>query len=145
MKKIILSIAAVVIAASSVFAGFKPVEPSYEQSLQHSFRGAKAVKWSDDQGFTRATFEYGGSRTIAWFNSNGELLGYARNLSQQQLPLAVLSTLNKKYANADILESYEVSNELGCAYKISVNVKGKAYKLSFLSDGSLESVDKLVL
>ncbi len=143
MKKIILSFAALLVAASTVFAGFKPVDPSFDQSLQQSFRGAKAVNWINDNGYARATFEYGGSRTLAWFNSNGELLGYVRDLLQQQLPLAVISKLNKKYAGAEVVECYELNNALGSFYKVSVKSNGKASKVTFRPDGSIESVEKV--
>jgi hypothetical protein len=59
---------------------------------------------------SKATFLFHGHPVIAFFNEDGELLGSARTVLYGQLPLTVIKSFDKRFAGAEFIEMYEISN-----------------------------------
>lgn len=145
MKKIILSLTAMLtIGASAVFAGGDPeTNPKAIAVFKKEFVNAESVKWSQEEGYNKVTFLLGGNRAIAFFSNEGELLGSARDLVYNQLPLSVMSSMDKRFTGAAIFDIREVTNANGTHYKFTLEQKGKKYNVSVFSDGYIEDVLKI--
>ncbi|HVT84741.1 MAG TPA: hypothetical protein VHD35_06045 [Chitinophagaceae bacterium] len=145
MKKIFLFMSfAIVVGMTSAFAGKDPkVGPRVQQSFKKEFPAADFVKWDKDQDYFKATFVLNDYRTEAWFSEEGELLGTVRNLLYDQLPLAVMRGIEKKYSAEDIIEIREITNADGTTYKMTaINKKGK-FGLSATPDGDVVRTGKI--
>lgn len=145
MKKMILSLSLLLTAGlSAVFANKDP-EPGQEvlDLFKKEFSSAEQVKWSRQGEYDKATFVLGGRRTIAYFNADGELEGSIRDLFYDQLPLTVMTAVDKRFADADIIDVREINNTEGTHYKIRLTAKNKKYSVKVQPTGNILDVEKL--
>lgn len=144
MKRIILS-AAMILTIGTIVA-FANEEPASESKVQETFKkefsGAQHVKWQKEGVYTKATFVLGGTSAVALFDSDGELLGSMRDLLYNQLPLSVITSLEKRFANPTTIEIREIINAEGTRYRITLEGNDKTYKVSVFPDGSIDDVIK---
>jgi hypothetical protein len=144
MKRIILSLSIVLTCATAVFASDVPGDnEAAKKVFDRVFRGAEHVSWTTQDDYTRATFVIGGHRTEAWFSAEGELLGTARDIFFTQLPLVVMRSVDKRFEGASIFETREISNLEGTRYRLTLEHKGKKYKLAVYPDGNFDEVEKI--
>ncbi len=145
MKKIILSLSVMMtVAATAVFANEDPgVGEDVLTSFEKEFAGAQSVEWKTEADYFKATFILGDHRTIAYFNQDGELEGSIRSIFYTQLPLAVLTAVNKKYAGAEVLDVNEVNNNSGTFYRITLESGEKKYRMRVDAAGNITSTEKL--
>ena len=143
MKRIILSVAVMLTIGASAFANNLPEGIAKAvATFKKEFSTAERVEWSEDNGYAKASFILGGTRAIALFNSDGELLGSMRDLVYNQLPLQVISSLEKRFAGSAIFDIRELINGDGTRYKFTLEQKGKKYSASVFPDGSVEEIRK---
>lgn len=144
MKKIMLSVAVFfTIGISATFAGNDLIKnPKAQEVFKKEFAGAEQVKWDQEAQYTKASFVLGGNSAIALFNQDGELLGSMRNLFYNQLPLAVITSFEKRFSTATIIDITEMINADGTRYKFTLENKGKKYRVSVYADGAMENVEK---
>ncbi|CAL1521358.1 hypothetical protein [Chitinophaga sp. MM2321] len=127
MKKLIfLMSAALLLSAHTLFA--KPYETAVNNKIQHtfseSFSGAKEVKWYTDDNITfTAKFTMVNTRVTAFFNDDGTLLATSRYLQADQLPLNVISRLNKKFPATSIYCVVEYAAGENALYYITLEGK----------------------
>ena len=146
MKKIILSLSVLATAGlSAVYASNDP-DPDQEvlELFKKEFSSAQHVSWSRQGDYDKATFVLAGRRAIAYFNPDGELEGSARDLFYDQLPLVVMSAVDKRFADAEVIEVREINNAEGTHYRIRLTAKNKKYNVKVNSSGSISEVEKLV-
>lgn len=145
MKKLILSVATLLtIGASAVFANsFPEAHQKALENFKKTFTGAEAVNWSDEGTFSKATFVLGGSRAIALFNTEGELLGSVRDLLFNQLPLAVITKMEDRFGASSIFEIREITNNEGTHYQFIVEHSGKKLKVGVSSEGMINDIKKI--
>jgi hypothetical protein len=138
-KRIILSAALfLAVCTGTVFANEGDVtNPQLEKILHREFSGAQHIKWNESGDYYNATFVLGGHRTIAWFSKEGELLGSARDMFYNQLPLVVMRALDKKFKPVDIVELREITNAEGTRYKGIFEEKGKKYSVLVSAEGAI--------
>jgi len=103
MKKIIVSFSLLLTAGlSSVFA----LDPDPNQQVLELFRKefstAQNVSWHKQDNFDKATFQLGGNWVIAYFNPAGQLEGCARDIFYDQLPLVVMTAVDKRFTEVTI-------------------------------------------
>jgi len=150
MKKLIIAITAVLlITSTTAWAGkgkgrkaHKPRPDPVQTTFQSEFKGAEAVKWTDETDYTSASFVLNNSHVIAYFDYSGELLGTARNILFDQLPLSVSTVVNQRYPTAIIYDVIEFTNSSGTFYKMLAETATHNYKLNVLSDGELSVESK---
>jgi hypothetical protein len=148
MKKSIIAIAAVLLLISTTaWAGKgkksrKPRPDPVQTTFQNEFKGAEAVKWTDETDYTSASFVLNNTHVIAYFDYSGELLGTARNVLFDQLPLSVVTEVNKRYPSAIIYDIIEFTNGSGTFYKMIAETPTRSYKLNVLADGELSVESK---
>ena len=129
------------IGATAAMAENGPeTNPRAIETFKKEFANAELAKWSVEDGYNKVSFILGGNRAIALFNSDGELLGSVRDLMYNQLPLTVMSSIDKRYSGAAIFDIREVINTDGTHYKLTVEQKGKKYDVSVFPDGGVSNV-----
>jgi hypothetical protein len=142
MKRAIFSLSLLLtISASTVFAN-PGTDPLSEKTFKKEFRTAENVKWSQEDGYSKAEFVLGGSRAIAWFGTDGQLVGSVRDLLYNQLPLVVMSSVDKRFKDAAIFDVREVSNNEGTRYRLTLEYKARKYNVSVYTDGTISEILK---
>ncbi len=145
MKKIIISFSLLLTAGLST--AFASDDPNPDEKVLETFKTefitAENVTWTKQGEYDKASFVLAGRRAIAYFNQAGELEGCMRDIFFDQLPLAVMTAIDKKYANAEIIDVREVSNADGTNYRVRFVVKGKKLSIRVSPTGNIDDVQKL--
>ena len=139
MKKsfLLLPIILALISLTSFGRTALPVNPLAEETFNKYFAGAANVKWSEEEGYLKVTFTWAEHRTVAYFNLNGELAGSIRNLFYNQLPLAVMRSLQQSFKNPVVLEIREIANDEGIYYGLTLEDGKKKFKIRVNSLGDI--------
>lgn len=138
MKKSIIVFSAILsVITASAFAGAKPGGNPAEATFQKEFNGATNVQWTEGKDVISAMFILSDSRIIAYFTNDGELLGTARNVLFNQLPLAVIKEINNRYGNAPIADIIEYTSGLQTYYGMYVDTPTKHLKIKITSEGDV--------
>jgi hypothetical protein len=142
MKKIIFSFALLVTVAAitPAFANdtLEP-DPQVLRSFQKEFSTAHDVRWDKEEGYDKAVFGLAGHRVIAYFSETGQLEGCIRDLFFDQLPLSVMTALDKKFPDAVIFSVREISNSNGTSYQLILESKAKKLDVKVAPDGSIQT------
>lgn len=109
MKKVIMTLA---IAVSSLFAfaGEKNVSENVLDAFNYEFAGATEVKWTTTEDVFKADFVFNKQHIAAYYTTDGELMGVARNISSLELPETLKNKLKADYGNYWITGLSEISN-----------------------------------
>jgi hypothetical protein len=144
MKKIFVSLALIVtVGLTTVFATDEPdVSNRVKQSLKKEFVGAMSITWSQVGDYQRALFVLDAHRVEAYFNADGEMLGFARGVLFNELPMVVSKSLDKRFPGADFIDAREVSNADGVSYWLTVETAGKSYRVKVDPAGSILNIAK---
>jgi hypothetical protein len=94
MKKIIIMLA-ITISSLAVFAGEENVNSRVLNAFSREFSGAKDVKWTTNETYSKASFVYNGQYVYAFYQLDGELMAMTRNISSIDLPIKLQSGLKK--------------------------------------------------
>jgi len=145
MKKIFLAVAFLTATVISSFANpIEKADPRAEAVFNRQFAGAQNVLWSRIQeGLLKVNFVWGGQSAVVYFNDNAEIVGAVRSLFYDQLPLAVIRTVESKYQSPVVIEVREISNEEGTKYALVLEEKTKRYNVRLNSMGEVLSSEKV--
>jgi hypothetical protein len=145
MKKMMSAFFLLLVAgASTVFANGEP-EPGQVvlNEFKKEFSTAQNVSWTRQDEFDKATFVLAGRRVIAYFNSLGQLEGCVREIFFDQLPLAVMTAVDKRFSNAEILDVNEITNGEGTTYRVRLSLKDRKYRVKISANGNISDVEKI--
>ncbi len=143
MKNLFLSLS-MIVAASTVFASEATnVNERVEASFKREFPGAKLIEWSTTGDFNKATFMLWDHRTEAYFTSDGQLQGSSRSLFYNQLPLAVMTAVDKKFSGADVLDINEINNTDGTCYSLLLETGTRKYRIKVDAAGSINEIKRI--
>jgi|SRR5215471_7738240 len=140
MKKFIIASAAVLtLISSTAFAGheFNPAQSTF----QEQFKGATDVKWQEGKETIKASFGLNGYHVEAYFSYTGELLGTARNVLFNQLPLAVVKEIDTRYGSAAVYDIIEYNSASETFYQMTVELPTKKLEVRASAGGDI-SVEK---
>ena len=145
MKKLLLSLSLVLtVAVGTAFASPDPsINEAVKESFKKEFTGAELVEWREVGNHLKATFVLNGYRTEAYFSQEGELQGSARSLFFSQLPLVVMSAVDKRFAGADIIDVNELNSTAGTYYRITLETGKKKYRVRVDADGTVVDTERL--
>ncbi|HEX2844898.1 MAG TPA: hypothetical protein VHN59_00005, partial [Chitinophagaceae bacterium] len=132
---------AIAISSFAVFANDVKVNTAVLNAFNSEFADAKDVQWASGQGYYKASFQYNDQYVTAFYSFDGQTLGVARNISSLDLPMNLQSSLKKEYSGRWITELFEVSNEEGTHYYITLEQADSKVTLKS-SNGSKWSVYK---
>jgi hypothetical protein len=103
-------------------------------SFNSTFKNATEVDWSVTQNIYKANFALNGQYAVAYFDEAGQLIAVTRNISSTQLPIALQANLKTRYENYWISDLFEVANEEGTNYYVTLENAGT--RLVLKSSGS---------
>jgi hypothetical protein len=119
MKKVLITLA-IAISSLVAFAGEENVSKDVLNSFNKEFNGAKEVRWTTGSDFYKAVFVLNDQYITAFYNKDGEFLGMTRNISSLNLPLKLQSKIRSDYAEYWISDLFELSDNDGTHYYITV-------------------------
>ena len=127
MKKIILSLATVMMMGISAFAGGNDgiVSQQTREAFKKDFSTARDISWEQKENFIKATFSLNGQILYAYYNTNGDLQAVVRNIISDQLPLNLLTNLRKDYADFWITDLFEISADGQTLYYVTMENSDK--------------------
>jgi hypothetical protein len=144
MKKIILSFSLFIAGTAMVFANDDiKINEAVKQSFEKEFKGAQFIKWDQISEYSKAVFVLGGHRAEAYFSQTGELAYCVRDIFFDQLPLAVMTAVDKKFAKAGVAEVREISTTNGTEYRIIMEDQGAKYLIEADASGNINDQQKL--
>ena len=145
MKKLIVAtVALLTFGTTTILANGKDNETKTEKVFARQFAGAENVKWSDlDGGYKRVLFTLNGIGVEAYYDQDATFLGTVRNLFFNQLPLAAMQTVNKKFSDAVVIEVKEITNAEGTSFNVLLEQKDKTYNLKLNSLGYILEKEKI--
>jgi hypothetical protein len=144
MKKFIIALAAAVtLISSTAFAGGKEKINPALTTFQKEFKGAMDVKWNEGKEAIKASFVLNNFRVEAYFSYTGDLIGTARNILFNQLPLAVIKEIDNRYGSTPVYEITEYNTDGGTFYDMTVELSTKTLKVRATPAGELTVQKKI--
>jgi hypothetical protein len=139
MKQFILSIATMLMMGVSVSAfavknDDSPVNQLAVRSFRKDFNGASNIVWEQRDTYTKATFSLHGQVLFAYYNNNGDLQAVVRNITSDQLPINLLSSLKKEYGSCWISDLFEIVADDQTSYYVTLEDSDK--KIILKSQGT---------
>ncbi len=119
MKKMILALA-VFFTISSAFANEVTIKKEVLNAFNSNFTNATEISWTISDTYYKAAFTLNDLKVFAFYNLDGQFLGLTRYINSLQLPVRLHSSLMKNYPGKWITDLFEVSNDEGTTYYITV-------------------------
>jgi hypothetical protein len=100
MKRTIFTLALSLILGTASFANNdESINQRAEQSFKKEFAQAKDVSWQKAGEMVKATFTLNERVLFAYYNESGDLIALTRNITTDQLPITLVTSLKKNYAD----------------------------------------------
>lgn len=115
-----LTLALIISSLGAAFAGEEEVNAKVLGAFKSEFGSAKEITWTIATNYYQASFLYKDQHVSAYYNIEGTLLGLTRYISPDDLPLTLQGDLKKNYSQYWISDLFEVANDEGTAYYITV-------------------------
>jgi hypothetical protein len=96
------------------------IAASVTNSFHASFKNATDVRWSQSGAHYKVLFHLNGQSVTAFYDQNATLLGATKNISPLQLPVTLQASLNASYEDYWISDLFELSDNNGTAYIVTV-------------------------
>ena len=133
MKKMILALA-MVFTLSSAFANEETVKKEVLNAFRSNFTNATEISWTVSDTYYKAAFTLNDQKVFAFYSLDGQFLGLTRYISSIQLPVKLHNSLMKNQPGKWITDLFEVANDEGTTYYITVEDANT--KLVLKSNGS---------
>src|SRR5678810_1278960 len=141
MKKLI--ILTCLFATLSVAASNPPeVSEKVLKAFNQTFMKATDVVWHETQNFYEASFKQSEIISRAIYDAQGNLLRTTRYYSQENLPIHILTKIQKRYTGKSIYGVTELYSGDGVSYYITLQDDTHWYVVESDSWGSLEQTKK---
>ncbi|MEJ7680763.1 MAG: hypothetical protein WKG06_23510 [Segetibacter sp.] len=114
----------------------------FQNLFKPLFSNAKEVNWSEVNNLYRAAFTSDGQTIFAFFNAEGNLVASARDITLLQVPLSLQTNLRKNYQDYAATNFFEVSNEGGTTYYVTVESNSIKLQLKSTSYGEWDAYKK---
>ncbi len=120
MKKLfIAALIATSLMSSSYASDANKVSYSAKNTLNTHFAGVTDVAWKVNETFTKASFQWLGVNTDAFFDASGNLIGTSKSATIDQMPLYTKRGLAKRLAGSTITEVIQFDSPEKTYYFIS--------------------------
>jgi hypothetical protein len=120
MKRLVLAIITFLSFSFVTHANDFEISTTVLQSFNKSFKNASEVKWTSTDQYYKADFVFNGQNVCAFYNSDGNLLAVTRHLLSTALPVALQANLKTDYEEYWISDLFEISNDQGTSYFITL-------------------------
>jgi hypothetical protein len=138
MKKVLIGLTLLAsLIASSSFSNYEDKLPGWlvQRAFRAEFTTATDIKWQEENQVAIATFILNHSTVQAFFDFDGTLLGTARFLKFDELPVLSITAISNRFPNAisyDPIE-YTVNGEL--YYVLTVETTTRIFQVKVLPTG----------
>lgn len=144
MKKLFLSLSLLMTIAGTALANDKAnVNELVKAAFKKEFPAASLIEWNNPGEYYKATFMLWGHRTEAYFTEDGQLQGSIRSIFYNQLPLAIMTSVDKRFEGAEILDVNEINNSNGTTYSLLLEAGNRKYRVKANASGGITEVNKL--
>jgi hypothetical protein len=130
------------VGISNVLANEEKVSAVVLESFKNEFSNAQNVSWVEGIDYYRAAFLFNGQNMFAIFSMKGELLSMDRNISSFQLPLGLFNDLKNNHKNYWITDLFEVSNNEGTHYYVTLENADTVTMLSAVNGDKWKTLSK---
>lgn len=89
-------------------------------SFNSSFKNVSEVAWKTADNYYKADFAMNGQYVTAYYDVAATLVAVTRNISSFQLPVTLQTSLKKSYEAYWISDLFELSDENGTSYYVTV-------------------------
>ena len=141
-QRIVLLSLVFALSGMTAFAA-EPLNEKVLATFNKTFSNAKLVNWSEVSGLFKASFVLGDHRAEAYFNAEGDMEGCIRDLFYVQLPLVVMTSIDRRFPDAAVLDVREIINTEGTTYRVTLESKGKKVRVKADGTGNIFDVEKL--
>jgi hypothetical protein len=143
MKRLLVTLTIALISFSSFATDEITVAPKVLESFKSSFKNASEINWTVSDNFYKASFNMNGQFVTAYFDAEGIMMGMTRNISSVQLPIALQASLKKNYDEYWISDLFEIANDEGTSYYITLENADTKLVLKSSSNSDWSSFKKL--
>jgi len=141
MKKLIIFTC--LFAALSATASTPPeVNEKVLKAFSETFMKATDIVWHEVKNLYEASFKQSEIITRAIYDQDGNLLRTTRYYSQENLPINIITKLQKRYAGKSVYGVTELSTEDQVSYHITMQDEKNWYIIKADNLGSLELEQK---
>ena len=135
MKKVILSLATVLMIGISAFASKNDeVNQLAVNNFNKEFVSARNIVWEQKQDYLKVTFTLNEQVLFAYYNNNGDLQAIVRNIVSSQLPINLLTDVKKDYSGFWISDLFEIASDDQTTYYVTLENADK--KIVLRSNGA---------
>jgi len=143
MKRILTILAVMLTISLSSFAkGDEKVSPAVLEAFKTSFKQATEVDWTVKENMYKAQFNLEGQYITAYYDVEGKMVAMTRNISTSQLPISLQTSLRNQIDGLWITELFEVSNEEGTAYYVTLENSDTKQVLKASANGDWNNFQK---
>ncbi len=139
MKKFFLTAAmAVTIATGSIASDIK-VSERVKSAFQKEFATAFNPSWeSVGSGILHASFIQDNQIMDAYFTEEGELISFARQISNEQLPILVSRTIQERFSSSTISRIQEIVKGNETSYLLTAASASKVVDARIYTSGGID-------
>lgn len=145
MKKLLVTVAvAVMVAITSFAADIKKINQRVLAAFEKEFTTATNVSWEvlKNEDICHASFVYANEVMEAYYTAEGELIGIARFLSQERMPLLVLKTIKAEYSKYKFQQASEYMGADTTSYIVTLENEKQSVVVRIYHNGSSEVLKK---
>jgi hypothetical protein len=114
------------------------VPPAVASSFEKEFPKARDVQWELKGEEYNVEFEIGFFTDYeAWFDNTGKLIRVEQEISDGDLPQAVIDVIKSQYAGYRVDDAEKITENGRVSYKVEIEKKEDERKLVFSEDGKL--------
>ena len=96
------------------------VSSAVVSTFKSSFKNASDVTWKVTNQYSKADFSLNGQFVSAYYDASANLIAVTRNISSFQLRITLQSKLKESYEDYWISDLFELSDNDGTAYYVTV-------------------------
>jgi len=138
MKKIFIGLTVLAgFVTTMAFAQSADPNPSVLHAFQTDFKEATNVEWQERPDFAKVHFNFNGSQVEAFYQLDGQLIGTARTIVFDQLPLAAVKAIQTRFPEATYYNITEYSKDGELFYMLTVEHRSKKLSVRLSSTGEL--------
>lgn len=127
----------------SSFANDGNISVRVQESFNKSFRNVTEVKWSTVNCYYKADFSFNGQQVSAFFEADGQLIAVTRHILSTMLPVTLQADLKKDYEDYWISDVFEVNDNDGTSYFVTLQKPDVSLMLKATSGSSWSEYRKL--
>lgn len=141
--KTVLTAIVMLLSISSFATEPEKVTPVVKAAFENDFSKARQVSWEKSSDFYFASFTLNNISVDAAYTEAGDLVGTARKISPEQMPLSISMAIADRYSGFLVNKSVtELTFEGVTRYYVNVENESQAIKLKCYSSGDLEVESK---